>query len=705
MRHTEIGRFARRRPQALTARFAPFLIAAVVGGADPTHPAAVCPAADFDEEAGGGDAKPGNQWALLIGVEKYHRASPLRFTANDVDQLAATLKDYGGFSPVRILRMTDHATNARWQPLRASILSELPAWLRKPAANDQVLVYFSGHGFRDADGKLYLAPLDCDPDNPAATGIPIEWFHQTIAQCPAKFKLLVLDACHAGSEKGPADPSGVSAGELGRSFEDLSDVLTLASSSADQQSQIWDDKKQSLFSYWLNDGLKGHADGDGDGAVDVDELFKYVHAGVVRTADARFPMSQEPVRIVHPDRVGVPVVARLKPQPLKIVLADMAEQLADALADRQFTRVGVLEFTNDSPLGELLGASFGGLGRYCGDELERQLTELAARRFSVVDRRHLQAALKTRNFSTADLGSSPALGRLSGQAGGMPAIVVGTLNGRARSVVRLQCKLIHTETGDAVVSLAGVARIDESQWAMLGGSAAVTQAVYRIDVPENGPSGMMSVSDQVVEKLDRLAKGPHPLLDPNFPFRVKIMIAGKERQGFFRGNDFFVPVRVGEVYEVRLVNRSGRMVLMRLLVDGLNTLPEKATTAKGVLSYQVAARVNLDAARHWVLDPGRSVVNAVRGFVTETSNRGKLREFKVVDAVASLAARRKFTEGIGLITAAFYAPAGAERGGVGTGFGDVREEDLSERGGTRVGNLLGVVNIRYVEAGALPARR
>lgn len=640
---------------------------------------------------------PGNQWALLIGVEKYYRASPLRFTTNDVEQLAATLKNYGGLSPQRLRQMTDNAGNPKNQPLRSSILSELTDWLKKPEPNDQVLVYFSGHGFRDEQGKLYLAPIDCDPEKPADTAIPIEWFQKAIGECRAKFKLLVLDACHAGSEKGAAD--GVTADELGRPFENLSNVLTLASSSADQQSQIWDEKQQSLFSYWLNYGLKGHADIDGDGAVDVDELFKFVHTGVTRTADARFAKPQEPVRIVHPDRVGVPVVLRMRPQRLKNVLADMAEQLADALADRQFKRVGVLEFTNDTSLGELLGANFGGLGKYCSDELERHLTQLAAQRFSIIDRRSLESALKTERFGVEKLASPTALESLARRVkGGMPVVAVGMLCSRARSAVRLQCKLIDTETDEAVISVGGVAEINESEWAMLGGSALVSPAVYRVDISESDRQRPFRFASKV-EKLDQLARGPHPLLDPKFPYRVKIIIGGQERQGMFRGNELFVPVRVGEEYEVLVENRSGRIVLLRLLVDGLNTLPQKQQ--KGVRGDSIAARVNLDEARHWVLDPAKSKENGFRGFVAETGQHGEVRKFKIVDAEASLAARRQFTDNIGLITAAFYADAGHARGGVATGFGESREEDLTERAGTKVGNLLAVVNIRYVEEKAL----
>jgi hypothetical protein len=138
---------------------------------------------------------------------------------------------------------------------------------------------------------------------------------------------------------------------------------------------------------------------------------------------------------------------------------------------------------------------------------------------------------------------------------------------------------------------------------------------------------------------------------------------------------------------------------MRLLVDGLNTLPQKMPD-KGVETYVVAPPVSLDEARFWVLDPEHSTRYAVRGFVTKTGVEGALREFTVVDSADSLAARQRFTEQIGVITVAFYAPAGETRG-IGTGAGRERSEDIGEREGFRAGNLLAVLHIRYVEPSSL----
>jgi hypothetical protein len=147
---------------------------------------------------------------------------------------------------------------------------------------------------------------------------------------------------------------------------------------------------------------------------------------------------------------------------------------------------------------------------------------------------------------------------------------------------------------------------------------------------------------------------------------------------------------------------------MRLLVDGLNTLPEKEANTKGIQTYLVGKRVNLDEARFWVLDPrdphalrtSGHPAWGFRGFITEEGAQGKYREFLVVDADQSLAARQQFTDQIGLITVAFYHPKGGART-VGTGLGKEKSEEIRKYGEIEVGNLIGVLHLRYAEEGAV----
>lgn len=388
-------------------------------------------------------------------------------------------------------------------------------------------------------------------------------------------------------------------------------------------------------------------------------------------------------------------------QALGDALDQMARQLARTIEDENFSRVGVLEFVSETGMGERLGADFGLLGRWCAEELQKRLGDLGRVRFTVIDRREFQHALQAERFSVRDLGSVAAMQRLSKAVKGLPVLAQGTLRSRSGRLVLLDCKLVRTDTAETVGSAGEAANLNESQWGMLGRSVVVAPAAAA-----SGPP--------TVAQLDQIAQGPHPMTNPAFPFPVRILVGGHERKGVAHGNDWYVGVREGEVYEIRVENRSGRPVCMRLLVDGLNTLPEPMPV-RGILTEYWAQRVSLDRARHFVLDPAVSRVFGVRGFVTETGKEGKVRVFTVSHAEKALAARQQFTDQVGLITAAFYevravsrnAPTVESRGiagvrGLGTTAGPTDSpEDLTERADSGVGNLLAVVHIRYVDADEL----
>jgi len=351
----------------------------------------------------------------------------------------------------------------------------------------------------------------------------------------------------------------------------------------------------------------------------------------------------------------------------------------------------VLEFTGDTELGELLGHAYGALGRYCAEQLEEELVGQATERYGIVDRREFQRALSEQDFKVDDLGSVSALKRLSARAGGFRGLVVGTFTNRKGRELYLQCKLRDTDIGEVVDSAGGTAILSHAEWGMIGRSVRTRPQDFRPDV-------------QAVQDWDKRAKGEvsHPLADPNFPYRVQIKVGGKECTPRFEGNDCIVQLSKGETYEIWVENRTSQLVLMRLLVDGLNTLPQK-DTAKGAGTYAVAKRVNLGEARPWVLDPKdpdtpTPGIWAVRGFVTEIGEKGKLREFMVVDAQESLAARRKFTDQIGLITAAFYVYVDQLPKNVGTAAGQERQESILYHGKPLwCGNPLSIVNIHYTD--------
>jgi len=639
----------------------------------------------------------GRRQAILIGMGEYQKVTPLRFTANDVWQLALTLRERGDYDVVEIV---DTASPAEGQSERGAMQAKVRECLEKLTARDDVLLYFSGHGFRDKQENLFLAQINFDPASPELGGVPVSWLREQLAACKAKFKLLVIDACHGGSEKGGDATPSVTAKELGMPFEKLAGVVTLASSQAGEKSLVWNEKRQSLFTYWLNQGLKGHADPNNDGAVTIDELYDFVYRNVPVVAKQHFQLEQTPARIVGPETPGVPVVISLNPQTLKGIFSDMAEQLATAIQMRGLKKVGVPEFTVDMGPRELLGGQFGTLGRYCAVELESCLTQCSAGKFDVIQHDALQQVLQTKGYAVKDLSKASA-DDLKVNDKPTPALALGTLRGRTGRVMTLQCKLVDLDGQTNFGGAGGAAALNESEWGMLGRSVRVP--------PPEGPTVDAPEPPDALALMDRDSEKTHPMLNPDFPYPVRIMVGDEQRKGVFRGNDLFVPLRKGEVYWIHVENRTSAKVLMRLLVDGRNTLPEEIKSKevhvekrKPEPRLEAAQAVNLAEARHWHLETNKAY--RVDGFFSKLGEAGTYREFTIVDAPDSLTARERFGEDLGLITAAFYAPKGSSGPrGVMTEPGKERKQKLRMYAPAEVGDLLAVVHIRYVEADALTA--
>ncbi|MBM4089823.1 MAG: caspase family protein [Planctomycetes bacterium] len=667
----------------------------------------------------------GQRYAVLIGVEQYRQVPPLVFVINDVEQIGGTLADRGGY---QVWRFVETAADTVWHPTRENLLKHLPELLQRPREQDQIIVYFSGHGFVDSEGRLYLAPIDCDPRRLAETGVPVEWLRDLLSACRAQSKLLVIDSCHAGTAKGDERPSdtkalaSVSAKDLAAPFERTGGVYTLASSGSQEKSLIWDTKRQSLFSYWLNQGMRGHADRNGDGQVSADELFHYVESQVPLVAESVFQRPQRPDRLVAPGASRAAAVIAPAPFTLEELLDDIAEQLATLMQLRGLSVIGVPEFAVDAKKPELqLGADFGLLGRLCAKELEGRLAARSGGRFNVVAHEALQERLRTRGILVSHLRTRAARNLTVGETP-VSALALGILRSRAGRRVMIQCELAGMEDATMFGSAGGVAMLNVSEWAMLGGSAEI-----KPEDRQTRPN--QPVEETLISELDRRTQGGHPMQDPQFPYRVSLVVDGQVRPGTFIGNDVYVPLSRGEVYSIRieLGPRVTTPVLMRLLVDGLNTLAERATATRGLfveakpsgaenpasdspLPFQPAQRVSLERARTWRLDPATTRRFGVRGFFSDAA-KGVYNEFLVADVAELPETRQAFAEQLGLITAAFYQPEkdvarkppspDGSRSPIATVPGQERTEKLETFRGEHAGALLGVVHLRYVSPEAL----
>jgi uncharacterized caspase-like protein len=688
-------------------------------------------------------------WAMLIGVEDYQQCNDLRFVRNDVRRLEEVLMQRGGVGPAQILVLADDARAGETKrPNKENIEDQLVRWLKLPLEDDQLILYFSGHGVRDPEGRLYLAPSDLDPERIEETGIALSRLHELLGSCKARIKLLVLDACHAGSAKDPQakDPQTALNEELAKPFEQANRVITLASSTGEEKSQIWSAREQSLFTYWLVQALKGHADANEDGRIDTDELYRYVFDNVTFIANEKLGGPQTPVRYVNAEVPGVPTVMEMRAMSWRERVPEIATELALAMQDHGLSRVAVLEFSSESLAGEELRRQFGSFGRLLADRLQSELVKKGGNRYGVLDRATLRGAIDEIGLDVTDLGSPERMRELADKVGGLPVLALGKFESRQGGTISLRVRLKRLDQGDIVATAGGPTQLSVDDWAQLGRSVELVNEPPTPTIVPSVPSApRISLVSTKIERLDDLASGTHPFSrQSNSPFRVRIMIKGsdgrynEERRGVIQGNDYIVPFRKGEVFALEVEQNTGKRVLMRLLVDGLNTLPQKYEPGsesasadadperlethaevdpaarprpgdpnKGVVRVVVGERVALDEARPWVLDPAELKRKnkrfwRVTGFAQKLGSLGETREFTVVDAKDSLAAHREYTDQLGIITVAFYTAVPARRnarGQLGILPGQVRNEVIDVVDGPKMcGELLGLYTIKYVEA-------
>jgi TPR repeat protein len=133
--------------------------------------------------------------------------------------------------------------------------------------------------------QAYLAPYDMkipeSPDDEKAieTLIPVDWIYDKLAECPAKVKLLFLDACQEDffASRAIREKSSIKQLEVEEleSRKNVPNLLQIQACSPGEFSYESSDLSHGVYSYFLAEGLGGKADLDKDGRIDIKELDKY----------------------------------------------------------------------------------------------------------------------------------------------------------------------------------------------------------------------------------------------------------------------------------------------------------------------------------------------------------------------------------------------------------------------------------------------
>ncbi len=207
----------------------------------------------------------GNRFAVVIGIADYKKMDVLDYSDDDAYSFYQYLEN-GNHEKIpddNIRFLIDQNATA------ISIKKALEEVARKATENDEIIIYYSGHGIAKA-----IIPYESD----GKTGLVT---HQEISsilkKSKATSKTLFIDACNKMK-------TGANVDQLDGLGKDMN---VFYSSSVGQNSLESNELKQGVFSYFLVQGLNGAADVNVDGSITNNELFDYIFENVQTYTEQR----------------------------------------------------------------------------------------------------------------------------------------------------------------------------------------------------------------------------------------------------------------------------------------------------------------------------------------------------------------------------------------------------------------------------------
>jgi formylglycine-generating enzyme required for sulfatase activity/uncharacterized caspase-like protein len=230
------------------------------------------------------------KFALVIANTEYQDANFAKLTApgKDAEEFAHVLRDaeLAAFEDVQVL------LNEGESKIRRSIAR----FFADRKRDDLLLLYFSGHGIRNGQGQLFLAANDTEIKILEATGVPADFITYAMNNSRSQRQLLILDCCNSGafsygakSASAVGKSMGIATAFEGSGFGRVVLTATDATQFAWEGEKVIGDTQKSVFTHFLIEGLKGQADRNGDGRIDVDELYDYAYEEVVRRTPKQTP--------------------------------------------------------------------------------------------------------------------------------------------------------------------------------------------------------------------------------------------------------------------------------------------------------------------------------------------------------------------------------------------------------------------------------
>ncbi|QDL07168.1 hypothetical protein DP114_03905 [Brasilonema sennae CENA114] len=237
----------------------------------------------------------GKRRALIIANNEFEDThwQALYAPPQDAKALAEVLADpaIGNFEVEVLLNKSRH-----------EVEQEIDDFFGDEQKSDLLLLYFSGHGFRDDDDNLYLVTRNTKRNRLASTAVSSQFIigimSRSIKEKKASGQVLLLDCCHSGSFAQPGVKGSQSTAIEDKFLQGRGRVVLTSSRAAQRSYEEKEADEEGLrlsyFTRALVQGLKtGEADIDGDGFISSVDLYQYVYQRIGKEKPEQTPQQWE----------------------------------------------------------------------------------------------------------------------------------------------------------------------------------------------------------------------------------------------------------------------------------------------------------------------------------------------------------------------------------------------------------------------------
>lgn len=228
-------------------------------------------------------------YAIVIGIGSYREETvpKLKYAKRDAEVVVKHLTAIGGFPKENVRVLTDE------RALLTDLQEVFEEWLpNKAKASGIVLVYLVGNGVvSPTGGEPVLLPYEGKPEA-ASRGYSIRRIQEVLRRLPSRLNLVFADLSFlpGSNAKAPmwTDRTGEGRGR----------IVLVSSSSAAGPTLVWEAGQHGLFTYQFLKAIRGQADANDNGWVELGEIVRHLREQVPARA-AELHKEQQPA--VTPD--------------------------------------------------------------------------------------------------------------------------------------------------------------------------------------------------------------------------------------------------------------------------------------------------------------------------------------------------------------------------------------------------------------------